>query len=122
ATFLPNGMVLVGAGTGVSGPLASAELYNPVNGSWTATGSLNTARQEHTATLLPNGMVLVAGGGPFTASPRAEPKNRGAGVGCPQAISPRGANNTRQPYCPMGGCWLQGDSALSAVSSPARNY
>jgi hypothetical protein len=32
------------------------------NGSWTATGSLDTARFEHTATLLPNGMVIVAGG------------------------------------------------------------
>src|SRR5437879_12383450 len=30
--------------------------------SWTATGSLNTARYYHTATLLPNGMALVAGG------------------------------------------------------------
>jgi hypothetical protein len=37
-------------------------LYNPANGTWTATGSLNTAREQHTATLLPNGMVLVAGG------------------------------------------------------------
>jgi hypothetical protein len=52
-------MVLVAGG---DGPLASAELYNPANGTWTPTGNLNTARDEHTATLLPNGMVLAAGG------------------------------------------------------------
>ena len=61
ATLLPNGKVLVAGGYN-GGALTSAELYDPASGTWTATGSLNTARYDHTATLLPNGKVLVAGG------------------------------------------------------------
>jgi len=65
ATLLPDGEVLVAGGLGPggeNGELASAEIYDPASGTWTATGSLGTARYDHTATLLPNDKVLVAGG------------------------------------------------------------
>jgi tetratricopeptide (TPR) repeat protein len=65
ATLLPNGKVLVAGGySSISGGtfLSTAELYDPVAGSWTTTGPLNSPRENHTATLLSNGKVLVAGG------------------------------------------------------------
>src|SRR5438067_2036450 len=53
ATLLPSSNVLVAGGIGSSSnPLASAELYDPASGTWTGTGSLNTARYIHTASLL----------------------------------------------------------------------
>ena len=55
-------MALAAGGVGISGVLASAELYDLASESWTATGSLNNARDRHTATLLPTGIVLVAAG------------------------------------------------------------
>ncbi|HYO57962.1 kelch repeat-containing protein [Archangium sp.] len=66
AVLLPNGKVLVAGGrTGEydGTVLASAELYDPATGTWSFTGSLNTARGFHTMTLLPDGKVLVTGGG-----------------------------------------------------------
>ena len=64
STLLEDGTVLVAGGfsTSYSGPLASAELYEPGAGSFVAVGNLNVARAYHTATLLNNGTVLVVGG------------------------------------------------------------
>ncbi len=65
ATLLADGQVLVAGGAGpnrCSTPTSDAELYDPVSGTWSTTGSLNTARFNHTATLLQSGEVLVAGG------------------------------------------------------------
>jgi hypothetical protein len=62
ATQLPNGQILVAGGFSSDDPLASAELYDPVQETSSVTGSMITARYNHTATLLANGQVLVANG------------------------------------------------------------
>lgn len=72
-TLLPNGKVLIAGGATISVPcvmgcgfpssaVASAEVYDPAAGTFTATGSMTVARAWDIATLLSNGQVLVAGG------------------------------------------------------------
>jgi trimeric autotransporter adhesin len=66
AVRLNNGMVLIAGGRSDTSAnntaLATAELYNPATKTFTATGSLATARESETATLLSTGDVFVAGG------------------------------------------------------------
>ena len=97
ATLLPNGMVLVAGGDDItfpSPPIASAELYDPESGTWTFTGSLNTARDLHSATLLTNGMVLVAAGADISGNPTAsaELTIRRLAVGVSPAVLTRHAS------------------------------
>jgi hypothetical protein len=68
AILLPDGRVLVAGGGEFRSvglfPLASADLYDPADSTWTATASLNAAhgRLFSTDTLLLDGTVLAAGG------------------------------------------------------------
>jgi N-acetylneuraminic acid mutarotase len=85
AVLLQNGQVLVAGGynpTACCGapPLASAELYNPSTGTWTATGSMSTGRIDFTLTLLSNGEVLAAGGFNNGALSNAELYNPATGT------------------------------------------
>ncbi len=65
------------------GTLASAEIYNPVLGTWSQTGAMNTTRKDFTLTLLETGKVLAVGG------------SRCGG----------GTNNTAELYDPSTGTW-----------------
>ena len=69
ATLLPNGVltfppgsVLVAAGRHGATPLKTAEIFNPMDQSFTFTGMLNIQRKRHAANLLQDGTVLVEGG------------------------------------------------------------
>jgi hypothetical protein len=65
AVALHDGRILICGGTSnanVGGVLETAELYDPVAGTFTPTGAMTAARQGHTATVLPHGEVLIAGG------------------------------------------------------------
>jgi N-acetylneuraminic acid mutarotase len=68
AVMISGGRVLVMGGctvlnaNGCGSATATAEIYNPATGKWTATGSMRVARNAFPATVLPNGKVLVAGG------------------------------------------------------------
>jgi hypothetical protein len=63
ATLLPNGKVLIAGGQPGTGPTTTAELFDPIAGTFSLLpNQMNIGRYRHTATLLPNGKVLIAGG------------------------------------------------------------
>jgi hypothetical protein len=114
ATLLANGNVLVAGGSGAGGVRSSAELYDPVAGSWTLTGSMITARDLHTATLLPNtaatcGKVLVAAG------------ENGGGVLDTSELYTQICRSTCVPAPSGMVAWLPGDSTTNDISGHGNN-
>jgi hypothetical protein len=70
-TLLPGGKALAAGGETdmcnggfcmFAGTVATAELYDPASGAFSATGNMTAARENHTATLLNDGRVLLTGG------------------------------------------------------------
>lgn len=62
ATVLNDKTVLVTGGDDGSGPLSTAEVYDPTAETFSPTGSMGNTRKLHIATLLNDGTVLVTGG------------------------------------------------------------
>jgi len=67
AVLLANGNVLIAGGStcdnyGNCFSLNSAEIYNPVSGTFSSAGNMQAERDGHTMTLLADGTVLIAGG------------------------------------------------------------
>ena len=98
ATLLADGRVLIVGGSSYEQGtvLAGAELYDPVTGQFSATGSLATERQNHSATLLGDGRVLVAGGSNAFGDPLSA-----------------------ELYDPASGTFSTAASAWSALGGPA---
>src|SRR5439155_25240583 len=85
-------------------------------GSFSTTGSMNTAREFHTANLLTSGQVLVAGGnGPHGILSSAELYDPGAGLWLPTAsMAAARAFHSSAPLPATGVC-----SGSPAVGAPA---
>lgn len=88
ATLLPDGRVLVSGGYNAYDfqieYLGSAELYDPVRGTWSPTGSMSAPRSDHTNTLLLDGRVFVSGGSDgydYLATAETYDATRGAWLG-----------------------------------------
>lgn len=74
AVRLANGKVLIAGGSNgscVSCYLATAELYDPARGTFSATGSMSAARVGARASPLPNGDALIIGGAETVAGAAA---------------------------------------------------
>lgn len=60
-TPLRDGRVLIVGGMS-SGPLSSAEIFDPLNNRWQDAAPMSAPRAQHAAALLPDGRVVVIGG------------------------------------------------------------
>ncbi len=122
-TLLPNGKVLIAAGESCSSStsctaLNTAELYDPVAGTFTATGSLTAARFNASAAVVSSGQVLIAGGYNGSTYPAA------AELYDPVAGTFSVSASLNTPRANATATWVEGSSMVliaggSTCSSPA---
>ena len=97
AVLLATGKVLVLGGIGSDGAtLESAEIYDPVDDSWSPAGSMSTPRSGFTASLLGDGRVLIVGGtngsSTLTSVELFDPSNETFSMSASVLSSPRSAH------------------------------
>jgi hypothetical protein len=90
--------VLVAGGFSSAGDLRSAQLYDPVTGTWSGTAPMSAPRLGHSATVLASGRVLVAGG------EMAQAVLLPIYPGIPAGVYARGP--AAEVYDPLLGVWL----------------
>jgi hypothetical protein len=122
ATLLPDGTVLVAGGSETQDnafpALASAELYDPAAGRFSAAANMTTARAYATATLLNNGQVLIMGGRALgssstSASSSAEIYTPAVLIPAPVLFSLSGDGRGQ------GAIWHTDTGEIASSSSPA---
>jgi hypothetical protein len=125
---LPNGMVLIAGGGNERYSLASAEVYNPVNGAFACVGgrsagphtlcakSMNEYREGASAVLIGNGTVLIAAGYNFGLAPTAGDAGSGAGGG----NAPFNLLQTAEFYNLASGTFVSSISEWTARYHPAK--
>ena len=89
-TRLDNGKIIFVGGQTTADATSvtnSADLYNHVTATFSATGSLITARQDFSQTSLPNGRILVAGGIDAAGDALSSAELYTPAIGNPHAVS-----------------------------------
>ena len=84
SALLYNGEVLVAGGLapgdGAAVPTATAELYDPVTGLFTTTGSMSIPRGHYAPTILDDGTIFIQGGASLPAGTNADIYNPATGT------------------------------------------